>query len=251
MYLEERVVTEPAAICNSILTRNLYGIDIDARAVQIAEAALWMKAAEKVSLAGVSPVDDDDVYRGVPTNLVAAVASHLKGPEWDKFLARFEKEPSVARVLRRFAQSMEHIDELGSLARPAEDLEAIVREEHKAWEDQVRAQKEANYLFPELRREALSGQLPFEEISDEQFSHRLMNRARMGLDAFTKEARERGDFQDQFVGRETSIGFKLLDLLGRKYDVVAANPPYMGSKNMPDSLKVYVATHFKAGKRDL
>jgi SAM-dependent methyltransferase len=243
MYVEEGIVTEPAAICDSILTRNLYGIDIDARAVQIAEAALWMKAAERVSLAGVSPVEHGDAYRGVPTNLVAAVASHLKGPEWEKFLARFEKEPSVARVLRRFAQSMEHIDELGSLARPAEDLEEIVRQEHKVWEEQVRAQKEANYLFPDLRREALAGQLLFEEISDEQFAFRLMNRARMGLDAFTTEARERGDFQDQFVGRETSIGFKLLDVLGRKYDVVAANPPYMGTSQLSADLLTAVTKY--------
>ena len=34
------------------------------------------------------------------------------------------------------------------------------------------------------------------------------------------------------LGSETRAGFRLVDLLSRRYDVVAANPPYMGSKNM-------------------
>ena len=35
------------------------------------------------------------------------------------------------------------------------------------------------------------------------------------------------------------------------YDVVAANPPYMGSKNMGPILKKFVERHFSLGKRDL
>src|SRR5208337_331926 len=240
MYQEEGELTRPEAICDAILTKNLFGIDIDARAVQIAEVALWMKAAERAF-----------DYRGVPTNLVAATASHLKGEAWEQFLSSFQREPSVARVLRKFAQSMEHIDEIGSLARPAEDLREIIREEHATWERQVRERREANFLFPEMRDEALSGRLPFHEISDEEFGERLFYRARASLDAFTEQARSCGDFEDQMLGRETRAGFRLVDLLSRRYDVVAANPPYMGSKNMGLSLKTYVERHFNAGKRDL
>ncbi len=143
MYQEEGELNAPGEICDAILTKNLFGIDIDARAVQIAEVALWMKAAERAF-----------DYKGVPTNLLAATASHLKGEAWEEFLATFEREPSVARVLRKFAQTMEHIDEIGSLARPAEDLRDIIRQEHATWERQVRERKEANYLFPEIRAEA-------------------------------------------------------------------------------------------------
>ncbi|MGA2702512.1 MAG: DNA methyltransferase [Isosphaeraceae bacterium] len=240
MYQEEGELTRPEAICDAILTKNLFGIDIDARAVQIAEVALWMKAAERAF-----------DYKGVPTNLVAATASHLKGEAWEQFLSSFQREPSVARVLRKFAQTMEHIDEIGSLARPAEDLREIIRQEHATWERQVRERKEANYLFPEMRDEALSGQLPFHEISDDEFADRLFYRARAGIDAFTERARAAGEFEDQMLGSETRAGFRLVDLLSRRYDVVAANPPYMGSKNMGPALKKYVERNFKAGKRDL
>lgn len=240
MYQEEGELTEPPEICDAILTKNLFGIDIDARSVQIAEASLWMKAAERAF-----------DYRGVPANLVAATASHLKGEAWEEFLARFESEPSVARVLRKFAQTMEHIDEIGSLARPAEDLREIIQEEHTLWERQVREQKEANFLFPDMTADALNGQLVFHEISDEEFGERLFARARWGLDAFTQQARESGDFEDQLLGSETRAGFRLMDLLSRRCDVVAANPPYMGAKDMGSLLKDYLTDFYGVAKYDL
>lgn len=240
MYQEEGELSKPEEICDAILTKNLFGIDIDARAVQIAEVALWMKAAERA-------LD----YKVVPTNLVAATASHLKGPAWEEFLSSFEREPSVARVLRKFAQTMEHIDEIGSLARPDEDLREIIRQEHATWERQVRERKEANFLFPEIRAESLSSQLPFQEISDDEFGERLFYRARSGIDVFTERDRESGEFADQFLGRETRAGFRLVDLLGRRYDVVATNPPYMGSHKMGDSLLRRIKRLYPGFARDL
>ncbi len=52
------------------------------------------------------------------------------------------------------------------------------------------------------------------------------------------------------LASETRAGFRLVDVLSRKYDVVAANPPYMGSKNMGPALKKHVDAEFKAGKQD-
>ena len=240
MYEDEGLLTNPDAICRSILENNLFGIDIDARAVQIAEAALWMKAAERAF-----------GFEGKPTNLVAAVASHLKGPLWEEFLAAFEQEPSIGRVLRKFGQAMEHIDQLGSLARPDEELREIVKEEHELWERQVRVRRDANFLFSEMTADALSGQLPFREMTEDQFGEQMLDRARAAIHVFSEQARQAGTFQDQFLGHEASAGFKLLNVLSRRYAIVAANPPYMGSKNMGPVLRKYVERHYAAGKRDL
>ncbi|MBW3538718.1 MAG: hypothetical protein KY476_00460 [Planctomycetes bacterium] len=97
----------------------------------------------------------------------------------------------------------------------------------------------------------MRGQLPFHEISDEGFGDRLFYRAKAAIDAFTERARESGEFLDQLLGAETRAGFRLVDLLSQRYDVVAANPPYMGSKNMGPALKKYVERNFKPAKRDM
>ena len=239
MYQEEGELTEPTEICDAILTNNLFGIDIDPRAVQIAEAVLWMKAAERAF-----------GFTGKPTNLVAAVASHLKGALWEDFLAGFEREPSVARVLRQFAHAMEPIDQLGSLARPHEELQAIIQEQHAVWGRQVRTRHEADQLFPELTEDRLGGQVPFHEISAEEFGQRMLCRAQAAIHAFTEHARRKGAFRDRFLGSEASVGFQLIDMLDRKYDVVAANPPYLGSRQMGALLKAYLAEHYEHAKRD-
>ena len=244
MYVEEGVLSEPSAICLSILENNLFGIDIDLRAIQIAEVALWMKAAERV-------VEFD----GAPTGLVAAVASHLKGESWERFLnEKFIDEPSVPRVLRKFALAMTNVDQLGTLARPAEELKEIIRVEHETWEKQQAAGKESNFLFSEMLDDVLAGQLPFKEMSDEQFGHRMMNRAIFAIDGFTKDARDRQEFDDSLLGSEAKQGFRLLQFLSNTYDVVVANPPYMGSKNMSPVLKSFLNEKnncLVAGKRDL
>ena len=240
MYEEEGLLKDPQTICRSILENNLFGIDIDERAIQIAEASLWMKAEERAFAFG-----------GATTNLVAANSSHLKGESWERFLALLSKEPSVVRVLRKFAKSIEHIHELGSLVRPAEELRAIINVEHRLWEEQVRNEKEANFLFPDMIADALDGRLPFDEITDEQFGHRMMNRAMMAIDGFTKDARDKEEFDDQLVGKEARVGFRLLDLLSRTFSIVIANPPYLGSQSMGTVLQSHIESNWSYAKRDL
>ena len=47
MYLEEGNKQNPRDICSSILNNNIFGIDIDAKAIEVARTALWLKAVEK------------------------------------------------------------------------------------------------------------------------------------------------------------------------------------------------------------
>lgn len=241
MYEEEGTLKDPELICKSILENNLFGIDIDERAIQIAEASLWMKAEEKAF-----------GFSGANTNLVAATSSHLKGESWERFLTTLDKEPHIPRVLREFAKSIENIDELGSLARPHESLQEIVKAEHEVWEQQERERHQGgNFLFKELRDDLLASQLPFQDISDKEFFERTMRHALFAIDGFTKDARNSGEFNDQLMGAEAKTGFRLLGLLSRHYDIVVANPPYVNSSNMGEVLRQFTEAEYTIGRRDL
>ncbi|MEA5477966.1 DNA methyltransferase [Pseudanabaena galeata UHCC 0370] len=99
-----------AEIANSILENNLYGIDIDARAVQMAAAALWLKAkglckdaapkqinlvAANLNLANL-PKDDPELLNfydevrletGIPPKLTMQIVEALKGADvWGSLL---------------------------------------------------------------------------------------------------------------------------------------------------------------------
>jgi hypothetical protein len=74
------------------------------------------------------------------------------------------------------------------------------------------------------------------------------------LDRLSEHFREEfasADFSSRFFGETAGKGLSLFDFLSRRYDVVATNPPYMGSKNMGPVVKRYVESHFSPGKRDL
>ncbi|MFC2108258.1 Eco57I restriction-modification methylase domain-containing protein [Candidatus Bipolaricaulota bacterium] len=248
LYAEEQRMAGGAAIPEdwavdaedvgvTILERNLHGIDIDARAIQLASLALYLKGKE----AGLSRLPH--------MHLVSADASFMSGSAWDEFLESFEKEPSVRRVLEALSRSLEHTSELGTLLRPEKALRRIIAEEHGRWEEQVRRQQEENFLFPEMRSTAEA--LPFEQITDELFWERLSYRVEAALRGFIDEAREKGELETQVVAGEAHKGFLFMELLEQRYDVVCTNPPYLGSGNLGKVVKDYVGKEYKSGKSDL
>jgi len=89
--------------------------------------------------------------------------------------------------------------------------------------------------------------LPMGVQSYEDWKSHLLER----LCAHFEEEFASNDFSSRFFGAAAGKGLSLFDFLSRRYDVVATNPPYMGSKNMGPVVKRYVETHFPAGKRDL
>jgi SAM-dependent methyltransferase len=235
MYLEEGAITEPAKICAAILERNLYGIDIDERAVQIAAIALVMKAKEKAP---------DFVPHRV--NLVATNIRVPVGKEHlEAFLRKHPEDASLKPALLAIFEGLAHVDELGSLLQIEEPVEKELRALKTRYEASG-SPMEQRALWGEFQK-PVQGKLPIGIASYQAWKDGALARIREHFDA---EARDI-DLGTAFFGEAARKGLSLVDLLARRYDVVAANPPYMGSKNMGPVLKRYVERHFSAGKRDL
>jgi SAM-dependent methyltransferase len=219
MYEEVGELTKPAEICAAILERNLYGVDIDERAVQIAALALAMKAWEKAR---------DFAPRRV--NLVATNFAFGSGSgRLDIFLKNHPEDAPLKPAIVAIFDALAHADELGSLLQVDEQVE-----------------KELRYL-----REKYGAQTTIfgKESAGDLATWKASVIERLRAD-FNVEF-EAADLSTVFFGEAGVKGLSLLDLLGRRYDVVAANPPYMGSKHMGGVVKDYVQKHFSAGRRDL
>jgi len=114
MYAEEatregRTLT-PREIAAAILNHNLYGIDIDGRSVQIATAALWMKAKER------SPDLEASDLTSFREHLVATNIRLPKGKNHlDLFLQKHPEDKDLTPALELVFQGLEHADELGAL----------------------------------------------------------------------------------------------------------------------------------------
>ncbi|TPT44975.1 BREX-1 system adenine-specific DNA-methyltransferase PglX [Acinetobacter baumannii] len=171
-----------------ILENNLYGIDIDTRAAQLASFALLMKARE----------DDRRLFSNPPKlNIIALQDSQ---PErLDAFCQDLASTGVEEADLKELLDLFEHASTFGSLIQ----IPAVF----------------ANKL-PEL------------EVK-------------------LNKAVESGDIFAQQSAQELLPLVQQAKLLGKQYDAVIANPPYMGGKGMNTALKDFAKKKFPDSKSDL
>jgi hypothetical protein len=235
MYAEEGALDDPVKICDAILARNLYGIDIDERAVQIAAVALVMKAKEKAP-------------KFVPRN-VNLVATNIRLPAGDEqleaFLRKHPEDAPLNPALLAIFEGLAHADELGSLLQIEEPVEKELRALQARCEA-AGSPMEQFALWGALEN-SVQGKLPTGVATYEAWEQRTLVRIRKEFDAEAHGA----DLAVAFFGEAAGKGVSLVDMLTRRYDVVAANPPYMGRPTQGRTLRDFLETRYGSGCDDL
>ena len=230
MYEAEGKYTDPETICKKILARNLYGIDIDERAVQIARAVLWMKAAERVF-----------DFAGTPKNIIATNIRLPTGKDHLKeFLAKHPEDAPLQPALETIFEGLAHADELGSLLQIEEPVEKELRHLRERFGGQTT-----------LSTGGLTGQTSFAgKMTDEDWDAWKDGVIERLADHFTAEA-EAADLVNAFFSQNAGKGVRLFELLSKRYDVVAANPPYMGLRLTGNNLQNYLNDNYESSKHDV
>ena len=230
---EEPSVKERREIPAAILEHNLFGIDIDPRAIQIASLSLMLTAKEAALQHGFSPLD----VRVRTTNLVVANAVN-PGHERlralvDRIGERNGTGPLRERLFTAVWDNLQYVGELGSLVQVRESVAQVLDE----WVDARAREKGLTKLF----RRPVEGQLELGSILADWERDRaqqlelerkvLEDEARQleaellgAIEAAAASATE--DPSDRIFAEDTARGLKLLQVLSRKYDVVVMNPPY-------------------------
>ncbi|HRJ42722.1 MAG TPA: hypothetical protein PL105_12630, partial [Caldilineaceae bacterium] len=230
MYQEQQPEMSATAIADRILSHHLHGIDIDPRAVQLAGVTLVLRAWERVGSQGYAP----------PALNLASTPARLDPGALERHLQAYPEDRLYRPILAGVFAALEQAPILGSLLKPEEHLESAIQEfrsQRAGGQTGLLAEDAgANRLLAELARH-----------DPEELKKLLLERIAR---SFAQEARQ-SDVAAQLLGREAGEGVHLLQLLARRYAVLATNPPYMGSKNMDTPLKKYVESHYKPGKRDL
>ena len=241
MYEEDGILQTPEEICASILNHNLFGIDIDERAIQISVAALWMHASER------SPNLGPEAVTGLRDHLVAANLSLPRGrAHLEEFLAKHPEDAEIRPALEAIFTGLVDANQIGALLRIEEPVEQALQRLKE--EDDHRAETTLRQSQTKLGFMAEQYVLSISETRDyADWKCSLLDRLRKH---FLQEAAVSDPVQS-FFGRDAKQGIALFDVLARRYDVVAANPPYMGSKNMGPVLKKYIEVNYRDGKRDL
>lgn len=114
IYSEEGY--DPIDIPRLIISKNLYGIEIDERAAELAAFVLSMKARDK---------DRQWFSRGIDPNICRLENISFDGDEIEPYMDKFGRDVFTLNFERMLSQ-FEHADTFGSLIVPAEqDIDAI------------------------------------------------------------------------------------------------------------------------------
>jgi hypothetical protein len=200
-------------IIDWILNNNLHGIDIDNRAVQIGAAALYIKAKEK-----------DPNYEIENLNLVASDLgmSHLKDndPAIQEFTKTLEEEVGLQQELSlEIINTLKGAEYLGSLLQVDKEIERIIK---------------ANPLFTK--------DTDIKEVQERIFQ---------ALSSFIHDHDQGEDLGVRALAQQMGKGIRLIELLGQKYNVIVANPPYLGLPKVRKEVADHIQLHYQSGKADL
>ncbi len=236
---EEPSVKDPQDIPTAIIENNLFGIDIDPRAIQIASLSLLLTAKGAALSQGYSPLDVN-ICR---TNIVVAHGVNL-GEERlrelvEKTLNRqgamdAKVEKLEQRLFSALWENLRFVGELGGLVQVREGVNQVLDD----WVEARVHEKGITRFVPPSPGEQLSfgdewlassecnraRQLELERLVLGREARQLEEELLSALEAAAGEAAE--DPTDRLFAEDTARGLKLLQTLSRSYDVVVMNPPY-------------------------
>lgn len=178
-----------------IIEHNIYGVDIDPRAAQIASLALWLRAQRAWHDSGVKAKDRPLIGCG---HVLAAVAPPAERELRQQFVASLDKRD--AELFEKTLQMLKGLPELGVLLQVERELPHLIRQVYIGKGIGLFAQQE------------------------EESWQRAEARLRQALTEFAHAAKS--TYKGRLFAQDALDGLRLIDLCREVFDVVVMNPPF-------------------------
>jgi hypothetical protein len=230
------------AVPKLILERNLYGIDIDLRACQIAILALWLRAQRAWAEMDLKMKERPHI------EAIHIVCAEPMPGEYD-LLGEFVRDlrPAVlGNMLRDVWDKMKLAGEAGSLLKIEREIADSVRKAREALAS-LPPGYQMTLFGPEQPRQ-LGLHLDPRELDDTAFWDDAEARVVEALRAYARRATVDQQVSRRLFADDALQGMALIDLLLRAFDVVLMNPPF-GAASVGS--KAYIQRAYPRTKNDL
>lgn len=191
-----------------ILENNIYGVDLDERAVQLSQIALFIKSRE---LGG---------RRAKTASHTNVVSTHFFLPDYSEveseFVASGEWDQAQRGTIRKIWSDLQNAHKFGSLVRVEEVLNGLSLKED-----------EGTLFATEMEHDLFSFKRRVTDVLHDQ----------------VKSYCEKNTSEYALTKAEDAMTF--LSILSMPFDVVVANPPYTDSADFGPELKEFVDLNYK------
>lgn len=228
-----------------IIERNIHGIDIDPRAVQIAVLTLWLRAQRSWQLQNVKALDRPRIQR---SNIVCAEPM----PGETGMLKDFadQLQPKVlGQLVYMVFERMTLAGEAGSLLKIEDELKDVVAKARQQWE--AVPSSEQQFLFAgmdDLQPKQQLLKFDVAGITDKRFWEQAEDRIMSALKKYAEVAENGNVTRRTLFAKDTVRGFAFIDLCRNRYDAILMNPPFGASSR---GSKEYIDGNYPKSKGDV
>ena len=191
-----------------IIENNIYGVDLDERAVQLSQIALYIKAREAGGRRAQMP------------KFTNVVASHFFLPDYSEVASAFnqdgEWDSKQQEIICKIWTDLQNAYKFGSLVRVEEVLNSLSTNNEA---DSLFAQQEADDLF--------------------SFKRRVTDILRDQVNKYCSEN------SSEYALTKANDAMTFLSILSMPFDIIVANPPYTDSSAFGEELRQFVDANYK------
>jgi hypothetical protein len=217
-----------AMVPKLILENNIYGAEIDPRALQIAALSLWLRAQRSYSEQGLSLTSNRPLI--TKSNLV--LCEPMPGNK--KMLKDLMKGFShPMQVLVNFIwDKMKLVGEAGLLIKMEDEIDGELDNIRKNW---YRINKQESLAIEDnaeqIEEKRQIAQLNSKEAK-ENFFKNVVDKLHKALIELTQQLSENEGYENVLFAEDALRGLSFIELCNKRFDVIVMNPPFgEGSKN--------------------
>jgi hypothetical protein len=250
-----------------IIERNIHGIDIDPRAVQISGLSLWLRAQKRWQGLGLKPNERPQIRK---SNIVCAepmpgdlqmledFLATLTGERLEKLVRQVWHLPeersvrvtpqmtaALTKLVRTVWQEMELAGEAGSLLTIEETLRETIKTARKEAEEKTPLFQVLEFGLDEPTKEhdhvmASDKKMDFFDTTEDLVL--------ASLQEYAGQTESDIGYRRRLFAGDASQGFAFIEVLRNRFDVILMNPPFGAPSHRS---KKYIETRFSRSKGDI
>lgn len=206
-----------------ILENNIYGCEIDPRALQIAALSLWLRAQKSYSQMGLDAAERPLITR---SNLVLAEAMPGNKRLLKGLMDEFDKP--MQRLLTTIWNKMKYVGEAGLLFKMEKEISDDIEYLRKNW-SKVNQNRNADLFASEERRaEIAAANEARRELRHhkDEFFEEITDRLQAALQELSSRLSEEEGYENALFSEDATRGLAFIELCQKRFDCIVMNPPF-------------------------
>ena len=206
-----------------ILENNIFGCEIDPRALQLAALNLWLRAQRSYGEMGI-PAGERPLIR--KSNLVLAEAM----PGNKRLLKGLmdELDKPMQRLLTTIWDKMKFVGEAGLLFKMEKEISDDIEYLRKNWSKVNQNHNLKVFDTEERRAEVMAANEARRELRHhkDEFFEEITERLQTALQELSSRLSEEEGYENALFSEDATRGFAFIELCQKRFDCIVMNPPF-------------------------